>query len=191
MILSFIAIILSIIESQVLLLLLALTLGGTPDRVSAYTKRKPINLNLLNGDSLVELVTLWLKEFYEARNLTPPHPFYPFEESQLREFGRRGLTVREALRLCAENFKVYVEPLPSEPLQRFELALTREIEADIGDYLEDNSLIAAALYFGFQSLKGQILEEVTIEDITTEVKPKADNRAFINFKLIVTEMEKL
>lgn len=165
--------------------------GGTPDRVSAYTKRKPINLNLLNGDSLVELVTLWLKEFYEARNLTPPHPFYPFEESQLREFGRRGLTVREALRLCAENFKVYVEPLPSEPLQRFELALTREIEADIGDYLEDNSLIAAALYFGFQSLKGQTLEEVTIEDITTEVKLKADNRGFINFKLIVTENGKI
>lgn len=119
--------------------------GSTPDRLSKYTQRKPIDLKNINVISLVELVTLWLKEFYQVRNLTPPHPVYPFEESQLREFGRRGLTVREALGLCAENFKVHEEPLPEDPVERFELALTSEIEADIGDYLENNSLIADAL----------------------------------------------
>lgn len=164
--------------------------GGTPDRVSKYTQRKPIDLKNINSDSMVELATLWLKEFYEIRNLTPPYPIYPFEESQLREFGRRGLTVREALGLCAENFKVYEEPLPEDPFERFGLALTNELEADIGDYLEDNSLIADGLYFGFQTLAGQTVEGVTIEDVT-EVKPKPDNKGFINFKVVVMDNGKV
>ena len=164
--------------------------GGTPDRVSKYTQRNPIDLKYIGGDSIVELVTLWLKGFYETRNLTPPDPVYPFKESQLREFGKGKPTVREALTWCAENFKVYMPPLPEDSSERFELALKREIEADLGDYLENNSLIADALGFGFQRLKGQKLEEVTIEDVT-EVKPKADNRGWINFKVIGTENGKV
>jgi hypothetical protein len=80
--------------------------GGTPDRISTYTQRKPIDLKYMGSDSMVELVNLWLHEFNEARNLIPPHPVYPFEESQLREFGKGKPTVREALTWCAENFKV-------------------------------------------------------------------------------------
>ncbi|NMG07649.1 P-loop NTPase fold protein [Brasilonema sp. UFV-L1] len=161
--------------------------GGTPDRVSKYTARKPINLIEIDSDSLVELVTLWLKEFYETRNLVPPHPVYPFEENQLREFGKRKPTVREALKWCAENFKVYEEPLPPDPHERFELALRRESEADIGDYLEDNSLIAKVLFFGFETLKGQTLEGVMIEEITSDIKPKLQNKGFINFKIVGNE----
>ncbi|MBW4503583.1 MAG: ATP-binding protein [Scytonema hyalinum WJT4-NPBG1] len=162
-------------------------LDGTPDRVSKYTRRKPIDLRHIDSDSLVELATLWLKEFYKARNLVPPHPVYPFEESQLREFGKGKPTVREALKWCAENFKVYEESLPPEPLERFELALKRETEADLGDYLEDNSLIAKVLYFGFETLKGQTLEEVLIENITSDIKPKLQNKGFINFKIVGSE----
>lgn len=164
--------------------------GGTPDRVSKYTQRKPIALDHPNSDYMVELVTLWLKEFYESRNLTPPHPVYPFEESQLREFGKGKPTVREALTWCAENFKVYTPPLPSDPFERFELAFTRELEVDIKEYLENNSLIATALEFGFQSLISQTLEKVTIDDVT-EVKPKADNKGFINFKVVGRENGKI
>lgn len=164
-----------------------LMLDGTPDRVSKYTQRKPIDLKYLSGDSMVELVNLWLKEFYEARNLVPPHPVYPFEESQLREFGKGKPTVREALKWCAENFKVYEEQLSPDPLERFELALKRESEADIGDSLEDSSLIAKALYFGFETLKGQTLEGVMIEEITSDIKPKLQNKGFINFKIIGSE----
>ncbi|MEW6499310.1 MAG: ATP-binding protein, partial [Cyanobacteriota bacterium] len=115
--------------------------GSTPDRLSIYTHRKPIDLEYIGSNSMVELVTLWLKDFYKSRNLTPPHPVYPFEESQLKEFGKGRPTVREALRWCAENFKVYMSPLPEDPLERFELALTKELEADLGDYLEKSSVI--------------------------------------------------
>ena len=161
--------------------------GGTPDRVSKYTQRKPIDLKYIDGNSLVELVTLWLKEFYEARQLMPSHPVYPFEENQLKEFGKGKPTVREALQWCAENFKVEEEELPKDPVERFELALKGETEADIGDDLEDNSLIAKALYFGFETLKGQMLEGVMIEDITSDIKPKLQNKGFINFKIIGSE----
>ncbi|MBW4496987.1 MAG: KAP family NTPase [Oscillatoria princeps RMCB-10] len=162
--------------------------GGTPDRISTYTKGKPVELNFLDSNSILELVTLWLKEFfYERKNLTPPTPIYPFEESQLREYGKVKPTVREALAWCAENFKVYMPPLPENPVERFELAITRELEADLGDYLEDNALIASALEFGFKTLKGQTLEGVTIEDVITEVKPKAQNKGWINFKVSGTD----
>lgn len=174
--------------------------AGTPDRVSKYTQRRPIDLKSLGGDSMVELVTLWLKEFYEAKNLTPPNPLYPFEESELRKYGKNGLTVREALKWCAENFKVDEETLPLEPGERFELALKRESEVERGNYLDDNSLIADALRFGFQSLKGQTLdgetstgeklEQVIIEDVV-DVEPKSKNQGWINFKIIGKEKDKV
>ncbi|MDF5724144.1 MAG: AAA family ATPase [Rhizonema sp. PD37] len=175
-------------------------LDGTPDRLSKYTQRKPIDLIYIDSDSFIELVTLWLKDFYETRNLLPPHPVYPFEESQLREYGKKRLTVREALKWCAENFKVCEEVFSSDPLERFELALKSENESDIGDYLEDNSLVADVLRFGFQTLKGETLEgetstgeklnEVTIEDVT-EVEPKSNNQGWINFKVIGEEQGKV
>ncbi|PHJ68321.1 hypothetical protein VF14_02145 [Nostoc linckia z18] len=176
--------------------------GGTPDRVSKYTQRKPIDLKTLSGDSMVDLVTLWLREFYEEKNLKPHNPLYPFEESELRKYGKNGLTVREALNWCAENFKVDDEILPQDPLQRFYLALERESKVDRGDYLDEknNSLIINALRFGFQSLKGQKLEcetstgekleEVIIEDIT-DVEPKSKNQGWISFKVIGKEKDKV
>ncbi|WP_313931710.1 P-loop NTPase fold protein [Nostoc punctiforme] len=176
--------------------------GGTPDRVSKYTQRKPIDLKTLSGDSMVDLVTLWLREFYEQKNLKPHNPLYPFEESELRKYGKNGLTVREALNWCAENFKVDDEILPQEPLQRFYLALERESKVDHGDYLDEknNSLIINALRFGFQTLKGyklecetstgEKLEEVIIEDIT-DVEPKSKNQGWISFKVVGKEKDKV
>lgn len=176
--------------------------GGTPDRISKYTQRKPIDLKPLSGDSIVELVSLWLKEFYDTRNLTPPHPLYPFEESELRKYGKNKLTVREALKWCAENFKIDEDTLPKDPFERFELAFKKESELELGDYLDEkhNSLIVDALRFGFQTLKGQTLEgetetgetlkEVKVEDVT-EVEPKSKNQGWINFKVIGKEKDKI
>ncbi|MEH2265255.1 P-loop NTPase fold protein [Nostoc sp.] len=171
--------------------------GGTPDRISKYTQRKPIELKYISGDSIVELVTVWLQEYYSSKKLVPPHPLYPFEENTLREYGKVSKpSVREALRWCADNFKIYEEPLPSDPFDRFELALKKESEADIGDYIEDNSLIAEALYFGFDTLKGQTLEGVLIQEIASDIqhksqnKPRSQDKIFINFKIIGSENAK-
>lgn len=168
--------------------------GGTPDRISKFTQRKPLELKYVSGDSMVELVNIWLQEFYKAKNLIPPHPLYPFEESHLREYGQVSKpSVREALRWCADNFKINEEPLPSDPLERFELAFKRESDAYIEDYIEDSSLISEALYFGFDTLKSQTLEGVFIEEVINDIQPKAQNtprsmdKRFINFKIIGSE----
>lgn len=164
--------------------------GGTADRVSTYTKGKPIELNFLDGNSMIEIVTLWLKDFYEFRNLKPHSKVYPFEEDQLKEYGKKKPTVREALTWCEENFKVYRSALPEDPLERFELAL-RELESGLVDYMENNSIIAKALCFGFETLQGQTIERVMIKEVTTEIKPKAKNNDCINFKVIGTENGKV
>lgn len=161
--------------------------GGTPDRISKFTQRKPIDLKPVSADYMVQLATVWLREYYSSKNLIPPHILYPFEESHLREYGKNKPTVREALRWCADNFKVEEEKLSDDPFERFELAFTRESEAKIEEYIEDSSLIAEALYFGFNTLKGQTLEGVMIEELTNDIKPKAHNKNFINFKIIGNE----
>ena len=164
--------------------------GSIPDRISTYTQRKPIDLNYLNGDYLVDLVKLWLQDFYQVRNLNPPHPVYPFEESQLREYGRVKPTVREALIWCAENFKVFMPPvpeLPEDPAERFELAFTKELEEDIREDMKDSFTIADAICFGFSTLIGETVDNVKINDIMTEVKPKLQNANWIDFKIIGVE----
>jgi len=164
--------------------------GGTPARLSTHTKGKPIELNFVDSNSMIEIVTLWLKDFYEFRQLKPHDRLYPFEENQLKEYGKKKSTVREALTWCEENFKVSRPALPEDPLERFELAF-RELESGLVDYMENNSLIAKALCFGFETLKGQTIEGVLIEEVTTEIKPKAKNNDCINFKIIGTENGKV
>lgn len=164
--------------------------GSILDRISTYTQRKPIDLKYLNGDSLVDLVKLWLQDFYQVRNLNPPHPVYPFEESQLREYGRGKPTVREALTWCAENFKVFMPPMPElseDPAERFELAFTKELEEDIRDDVKDSVTIAKAICFGFTTLIDETIDNVKINNIMTEVKPKLQNAGWIDFKIIGVE----
>lgn len=81
--------------------------GGIPYRVSKATK-DPIELGPMDGDSVVELVTLWLKEFYEERSLVHHHPLYPFAESQLKELAKEKPPVRKVLQWCAGHFRVQV-----------------------------------------------------------------------------------
>ncbi len=170
--------------------------GGTPDRISKYTQRKPIDLKNLNSDSMVELVSLWLKDFYNSKNLTPPYTLYPFEENELRKYGKNGLTVREALRWCAENFKVE-NSLSKDPYERFKIALKTEAEIERNNLLEDNSLITYALRFAFDTLKGESLDgetatgerlEQVIIDEVTDIDAKAKNQSL--FKLIGKEKNK-
>ncbi|AFY54057.1 KAP family P-loop domain protein [Rivularia sp. PCC 7116] len=155
----------------------------------------PIDLRYMDGDSIVELVTLWLKQFYQDRNLVPPYATYPFTEVDLRELSEEKPPIRNVLRWCRENCKPpetgEVKEEDSSPesklLDPVEEAFKTELAQKLGKNLDDNFLLADALLFNFQRLIGYTVEQVTIEEITDKVTKKAGKDKYLNFKIIGTE----
>ncbi|MBW4496984.1 MAG: ATP-binding protein [Oscillatoria princeps RMCB-10] len=146
-------------------------------------KEDPIELCDTVGDWIVDLVTCWLQNFYADRRLTPPAPIYPFDAGQLRALGREKLTVRQVLEWCAQNFR----RAELDPQEKVERAFEGAMAVELGERYWDNSLLAGALCFGFQTLVGQTVEGVKVEAVAGEVKPKSANHDYINFKVIVTQ----
>ncbi|MEG4351676.1 AAA family ATPase [Microcoleus sp. LAD1_D3] len=160
--------------------------GGVFTKVSV--QGNPIDLKYMDAESIVNLATFWLDKYYERQNLISPHPIYPFTHIQLSDLGKGKPTVREVLKWCKENCKPPIStgegtknPDISNPV---ELAFVKELEEDIGTYLEDNYLLADAILFGFQSLIGQTVERVTVQSATDKVKKRGGKDDYINFKVI-------
>lgn len=152
---------------------------------------KVYELNHLNSDDVVALVSQWLKEFYDEKELTPPHPVYPFAEDELRELGKERPIVRKVLKWCADKFKVPgIMPVinvknnhPVESAFNDEIAA---IEGSSEDYLENKAALADALYLGFLALIGETLEKVKVEDVVV-ISAKSANQGYIDFKVIGKE----
>ncbi|MBD2540136.1 AAA family ATPase [Coleofasciculus sp. FACHB-SPT36] len=158
--------------------------GGVYNKVSA--QGNPIELNYMDGESIVELVTLSLKNYYEVRNLVPSDPLYPFTESQLRNLGKEKPTIREVLHWCKKNCHPPIVGQVVKEDDPVETAFTKELEQEPENYLDDNFQLADALLFGFQTFIGQTVERVTIEEVTDKVcKNKTDKH--LNFKIIGKE----
>jgi hypothetical protein len=168
--------------------------GGVWSKISA--QGNPLDLKYMDGNSIIELVTFSLREFYEARDLVPPYPVYPFNENQLRDIGKEKPTVREVLQWCRDNCK---PPIDGDTLQGedlvdpVELAFTKELEEELGGYLDNNFLVADALFFGFQTLMmmSQTVERVAIQEVTDKVKKKGGKDQYLNFKIIGKEDGKM
>jgi hypothetical protein len=166
--------------------------AGVWSRMMAFGD--PYDLQYLNGDNVIELVTRFLQEFYAGKNLVPPHALYPFDEHQLWELGREKLTARRVLLWCRENCQPpeieessdKVEPVFDE----VELAFNNEMDGDLGARLDNNAEIADALLFGFQTLIGQTVERVAVESITTGVKKRGGKDKYLNFKILGKEDER-
>jgi len=159
------------------------------ESVTARMGEKIFDLKYLNSDDVVTLVSQWLKEFYDSKGLTPPYPVYPFDEGELRELGKEKLIVRKVLEECAKNWKVPGNPTPpptaADPLHQVELAFNKELnalETTIEKYFDDSDILSEALYFGFLSVKGEILEGVQVEEIE-KVKTKAADRGYLHFRI--------
>ncbi|MBD1866057.1 ATP-binding protein [Cyanobacteria bacterium FACHB-471] len=167
---------------------------GVWSRVTAYGD--PHDLSYMDGDSVIELVTRFLKEFYDEKGLTPPHAMYPFDEDQLRALGRERLTARRVLSWCKDNCKPPVidegeSPSGDDPVipveDPVETAFKNEMEEDLSKDLDDNALISNALFFSLQMLVGQTVEKVTIEEVTTGVKKRGGRDPYLNFKILGKE----
>ncbi|MBK1987625.1 ATP-binding protein [Sphaerospermopsis aphanizomenoides BCCUSP55] len=170
--------------------------GGVIDRISTYTNSKPIELKFLDSNTMVDLVSIRMRDFYESKNLNPENPLYPFTEDELRNYGKNRPTPREALRWCAEKINDPIKP----PSELFKIALANQSTIEYENYLDDNELISKALCFAFETLVGEILEGETstgqklnklkINSIEVDIKPKAKNNNWINFKILGEEQGK-
>ncbi len=152
---------------------------------------KPIQLNFLNSDDVVVIVSYWLKEFYQEHQQTSPSLLYPFDENKLKEFGKQRPTVRAVLNWCAEHFVVPEDisptPTPPPPPQHpVEPAFKNElagVEESLDNYLEDNDAIGNALRLGFSNLVGETVEEVKIAQVAV-IQGK---KCYLGFKIIGEE----
>ena len=158
------------------------------ESVTARMGEKTFDLKYLNADDVVTLVSQWLKEFYDSKDLTPPYPVYPFDEAELRELGKE-LIVRKVLEECAKKWKVPGDntpsPIATDPLHQVELAFNNELnvlEEVMEKYFDDSHILAEALYFAFLAVKGETLERVQVEEIE-KVKTKAVDKGYLHFRI--------
>jgi hypothetical protein len=156
--------------------------GGIPSRVSTYGN--PIDLKYMDADSIVELVALWLTEFYSTKNLVPPHRLYPFTEIQLRNLSSESPPARKVLEWCKHNCNPEVPPPAKNTVEQ---AFRKELSQDISNYLDDNYLLADALLFGFETLINKTVEQVKVEQVTEKVKHPCGKDNYINFKILGQE----
>lgn len=157
------------------------------------TYSNPLDLQYLDSSTAVDLVAFFLKEYYNAREITPPHPLYPFEESVIQAIGREKPTVREVLKWCRENCKPPVEgasgvePTNTSAENPVKLAFLAEMADDITNSLNSNELVANTLLFTLQGLIGETVEKVTIREVTTAFGKRGGKEAYLNFKIVGDE----
>ncbi|MEH2351454.1 MAG: hypothetical protein V7K55_26305 [Nostoc sp.] len=154
--------------------------------VSDQADRQPIKLSFLNSDDIVALVSQWLQDFYKEHQQTPPHTLYPFDEIKLRELGKSRPTVRSVLKWCAENFVPNVPIIDKpqiHPVHSYFNSELANVEASIDSLMEDQNSIGDALWLAFNSLIGETLEGVKIEEIE-DIEASAADEGYINFKII-------
>jgi hypothetical protein len=159
---------------------------------------KVIELEPLDADSVVVLVSTWLDSFYSSKGLVPPHPVYPFEESQLRQKGDEMPIIRKLLEWCADNFRIDTPSVigdpPPEVLQFscIENAFASELsslEWSSDDYLDDKDTLSRALRFSFESLIGlnELIENVEIKAVE-DINAKGGDKGRVDFRIVGKEL---
>lgn len=158
--------------------------AGIRDRFSSKYP-EPLELKYADADAVVNVVELWLQDFYQSHNLVPPNPVFPFEEEKLRSLGNERPAIRQLLKWCRDNFAISAPPPDLKELVQKDY--DRELAQINEDFLDDSDLIARALYLGFTTLKGQTVVNVLIQDVTDQITPISWNKGSIQFKIIATE----
>lgn len=154
------------------------------DAVVDRIGEKIIDLKYLNSDEVVNLVTIWLKNFYDQMALVPLHPLYPFHEMELRDLGKEKPTIRKILEWCKNNFKVSSLKHPVEDAFNKEFSA---IQTSINNYLEDKDIIANAIRLCILSLVNQTVAEVSIDKIEDFVFNAKEKNNSPDFKIVGKE----
>ncbi|ERT06307.1 AAA domain protein [Lyngbya aestuarii BL J] len=170
------------------------------ERIANYpTPKETIKLSYLNSESVVTVVSYWLKEFYDSHQATPPSHLYPFDENKLREFGKQKPSVRDILNWCSHHWvvprdekeekitveqnpntsSVSVKPPHKSPVEAAFRRELKEVEESIDDAMEDNDAIASALLMGFENLIEKTVNGVEVESIDKFT----GNNCYVQFKI--------
>ena len=158
-------------------------------RMTAYGE--PIILKPLDVDSSVALVELVLGNFYKEYNITPPHSLYPFSRDEFIAVSENKLSPRKLLEWCRDNLKRYlsgnsvIDVIPS----RVEEAFCAELNDVTISMMDDNSFIASALFYSFQQLIGQTINNIRIDSLEDKLYGKRRDM-HLNFKIIGFDQDK-
>ncbi|WP_059000663.1 P-loop NTPase fold protein [Leptolyngbya sp. NIES-2104] len=151
---------------------------------------KYFDLKYLNSDHVIDLVSTWLKLFYDAKGFTPPTPTYPFDENELRDLGKERPIARRVLKWCCENWEVPgagKPPIdPPDSLHQVEVAFQEQmlaLDRDLDDYLEDSGLIGYALLVAFWSLEGQKVGQVMVEEVQ-DIEVTSADQGYLDFRIV-------
>ncbi|NEO73968.1 hypothetical protein, partial [Moorena sp. SIO3H5] len=146
------------------------------DAVVDRIGERVVELNYLNSEQIIDLVSLRLKGFYADNKLTPPQRVYPFSEETLKELGKQRPTARSVLKWCQTNWGLPNGQQVSShrpAINSVSSAYNNEIKnIDNEEYMEDDPQLTNAIKFGLKQLIGQIVAGVTIEKIEAPVKQK-------------------
>ena len=147
---------------------------------------KIFDLQYLNGDDIVALVSAWLQPFYAKHNLIPISPTYPFNDRDLRELGKERPIVRRVLEWCAKNWQVSA---PVDEFHGIEVAFQEQmlaLETTTTDWMDDSQLISKALRLAFESMKGMTINGVLVED-TQDIHVRAVDNGYLDFRIIAQD----
>jgi hypothetical protein len=187
--------------------------GASYDR----TADKILELDYLNSDTSVSLARRWLEDFYNSKEVIPPHPLYPFNESDLKEIGKERPTARAVLRWCSENWKVnndnpadstksvdqtanVEENIPKKDDNQPSFNLVKEafenelqaVKDSIDECMENNALVADALWCAFISLIDEEIDGVIIKDVEwIDETAKSADQGYLHLKIIAEENGKV
>ncbi len=156
--------------------------GASYDR----TADKILELDYLNSDTSVYLASRWLEDFYKSKEITPPYPLYPFNESEIREIGKERPTARAILRWCFENWKVS----KNHPVKDAYDNALQVIEESIDEFMEDNAAVGNALFNAFLAL---YIEDVEIDGVKVndvdwiDETAKAVDKGYLHFRITAEE----
>jgi len=161
---------------------------------------EPITLEHISPETIEELVALWLADIYQAKDIQPPTPIYPFERDELIQFAKGKPDVRETLKWCSKLLVKKLDTIspPPEKLpltERLENAYHKAIDQFSNSFLDDNQLVAEVLRFHFDKISSiEKLRDLAIENVfvlsTEDITPKHKNSGYLQFKIIAKENDK-
>jgi hypothetical protein len=154
--------------------------GAAYDR----TADQVVDLEYLNSESVINLVSQWLERFYQEKDLIPPTLLYPFKEADLVEIGKKRPTARIILKWCFDNWSPGTPPPPVRIAFQNELASLGE---SISEYMDNKPELAEALRLGFSRIIGQVCENVRIEAVEDIPYKPNEKHYSLDFKVVGIE----